>query len=568
MAPLRAFATLVGADQLRLAAGRLRTVGGVAAVLAAVLALVGGVVGWSLMQHRGPDGGFGAALAPLDTDGYAIVVPDPAALVAAQGRLATAGVSRLHVTVTSTDGPLLVGLAADRAALSYLSGVRHAVLSDVRMARGQLPVRLDLVAGARSVADPRAQPFWRSTSTGSADLTVGGSSPPAPALILMRADGSAGVHVTVRVSVFPRWLNPATWGLLILGPLLLVLGLVSLTWRRRPATVVVVPATDVAALVTVLRQATGALPTVPTARHRPNSVRAPAPPPPPAPLSVGPVSPAAPLPVGPSSPAAPVSGRPVVARPISGPPVPLGEAPMSGSARGEGWTSGEFMALGEGTSGEVVQPPEVVEPRAVFDLPALPDVRELPDLSVLAAPATPPEPAASPEPATPPEPAASPEPATPPEPAGSPEPAWSAGSADPPELAALARRLAGGRPGATAPRDRAAMLAAHARTLPGLRAARVPSITPLPPLTLDIRWRPRGVGGAERDGDTRASDPVPGELGQHVDEPARPSTYEGPPAGDAPRDDQAPADVETWPADGVAPDGGSLPAGGAVAPGH
>ncbi|WP_344130401.1 hypothetical protein, partial [Luedemannella flava] len=73
------------------------------------------------------------------------------------------------------------------------------------------------------------------------------------------------------------------------------------------------------------------------------------------------------------------------------------------------------------------------------------------------------------------------------------------------------------------PRDRAAVLAAHARALPGLRAARVPTITPLPPLTLDIRWRPRGVGGAERDGETRASDPVPADHLLGTDLPVAPS---------------------------------------------
>ncbi|WP_344132347.1 hypothetical protein, partial [Luedemannella flava] len=272
MASLRAFASLARASRLRLAAGRLRTAAGIIVLLTAVPLTIGGIAGWHVMQHRGPGGGFDATLAPLDTDGYAIVVPDPSALFAAQGYLARTGASRVRVTAASVGGePLLLGLATDPA--GYLAGVRHGVLGDVRMARGPLPVRVDTVAGTRTPADPRAQTFWRGTAPAAVDLTMGGSSPPAPALVLMRADGAPGIHATVRVSVFPRWLNPATWGLLTAGPLLLVFGVLMLSWRRRTATVVVVPTTDVDELVTVLRQATGQLPTVPAARHRHDSAR-------------------------------------------------------------------------------------------------------------------------------------------------------------------------------------------------------------------------------------------------------------------------------------------------------
>src|SRR4051794_40216444 len=195
MARLRAFATLARASRLPLAAGRLRTAAGIVVLLAAVPLTLGGIVGWHVMQHRGPDGGFDAVLAPLDTDGYAIVVPDPAALFAAQGPLSRTGASRVRVTATSAGEPLFLGLADAPAAAAYLDGVPHAVLGDVRVARGPLPVRVDEVDGALTPADPRAQTFWSGTAPSAVDLTLGGSSPPAPALILMRADGAPGVHV-------------------------------------------------------------------------------------------------------------------------------------------------------------------------------------------------------------------------------------------------------------------------------------------------------------------------------------------------------------------------------------
>jgi hypothetical protein len=79
----------------------------------------------------------------------------------------------------------------------------------------------------------------------------------------MHPDASAGMTVDLRVEVRPGWLAPATWGLLVAGAVLIVLGMATLAWpTRRPS--FARPAT----LADVL-PAPAAPPTVPFERTRP-----------------------------------------------------------------------------------------------------------------------------------------------------------------------------------------------------------------------------------------------------------------------------------------------------------
>ncbi|BCB79629.1 hypothetical protein Pflav_060390 [Phytohabitans flavus] len=53
---------------------------------------------------------------------------------------------------------------------------------------------------------------------------------------MQHRDASAGVTVDLGVEVHPGWLAPATWGLLVAGAALIVLGVATLAWPvRRPA---------------------------------------------------------------------------------------------------------------------------------------------------------------------------------------------------------------------------------------------------------------------------------------------------------------------------------------------
>jgi len=51
-------------------------------------------------------------------------------------------------------------------------------------------------------------------------------------LVVMNADGSAGLDVTLRARLAPAWLAPTSTGLLILGTAMLLLALLTLAWPQ------------------------------------------------------------------------------------------------------------------------------------------------------------------------------------------------------------------------------------------------------------------------------------------------------------------------------------------------
>jgi len=59
-------------------------------------------------------------------------------------------------------------------------------------------------------------------------------------LVVMNATGDPKVGANLAATVNPRWLNPTTWGLLILGTVLFVLGSAALVWPRRHRDIVYV----------------------------------------------------------------------------------------------------------------------------------------------------------------------------------------------------------------------------------------------------------------------------------------------------------------------------------------
>jgi len=223
----------------------LRTVLGLILVLAGVPALIAGVVGWTVLQHRDPTGAYSAPLEPVSTSGYAVVVPDIGALVARHGLARRAGTARLRVTASSPSGPLFLGLAPTADAARFFERVARTELTEIRVADGPLPVRARQLAGDSAPVDATAAAFWLATGVaGTAGNTLEWDLPVAAdtAFVLLRADGQAGIDATLSVALYPRWLNPTTWGLLAAGALLAVGGVVLLWPGRRREVVLVVEA--------------------------------------------------------------------------------------------------------------------------------------------------------------------------------------------------------------------------------------------------------------------------------------------------------------------------------------
>jgi len=188
---------------------------------------------WTAMQHRGPDGAFGACLGGVDAPGYAVVVPDVDALLRREAPFTRGGQTTLRLTAPAG---LFLGLAPRADVDRYLTGVPGTRLARVRLARGPLPVDTVAVAGSGQPASPPgAQHVWYAVGHPVGAYTTLSWSPSAVrgrqlALVVMNVDGRAGVDVPLTVTVNPRWLNPTTWGLVILGSVLLVLATAVLLW--------------------------------------------------------------------------------------------------------------------------------------------------------------------------------------------------------------------------------------------------------------------------------------------------------------------------------------------------
>jgi hypothetical protein len=208
---------------------------GILAVLVSLPLLLGGIALWAVMQHRAPDGSFTAPLTPTHVDGYAMVVPDIDALLRREAPFARTGQTTLRVTASTPGGPAFIGLAPADQVRAYLHGSAYANVTRVRLARGGLPVNTRTVPGGHPLAaGPLKQAFWLSSSTsGSLFWSPTAIRDKHLSLVVMSPDGTAPVEVTAAAAMSPQWLDPTTWGALVLGTVAFLVGMVLLFWPHQ-----------------------------------------------------------------------------------------------------------------------------------------------------------------------------------------------------------------------------------------------------------------------------------------------------------------------------------------------
>jgi hypothetical protein len=220
----------------------LRVLGGLVLLAAGVLALGGGVVAWVLGErHTADDGAFTAPLAPVATEGYAIVVPDVSEVVARHGVARYLGDGRLTITVRSSmpgpDGVLVVALVPAADAIAYLSTSARTEIRSVGYATGEQPVQTVALAGGA----PQGRPAWEVTEPAPGVVVQAGRvatvslnlpSDRTMTLVIRRWDGSASVAVTMTAGLAPSSWGTATMTLLIAGPLGTLSGLALLILRQ------------------------------------------------------------------------------------------------------------------------------------------------------------------------------------------------------------------------------------------------------------------------------------------------------------------------------------------------
>jgi len=218
--------------------------GFLAIVLAAPL-LAGGTSLVVAAEHRAPDGTLGAKLSPVQTSGYAIVVPDIDELLRTDLPFARAGRTTVRIAASDRLAPAFVGLAPKAAVDGYLAGVAHVEIVGVGVSGSALPVTVSTVDGYGPPPSlPGQQTFWISASPeGLLHWSAGSIRGQHLALVLMGVDASAGVAISGRAAVKPGWLVPTAWAMITLGALGVVASVILLLrpLRRREVVYLVAP---------------------------------------------------------------------------------------------------------------------------------------------------------------------------------------------------------------------------------------------------------------------------------------------------------------------------------------
>jgi hypothetical protein len=210
----------------------LRVFAGILTLLLALPVLVAGGLSWWAMQHRSPDGAFRASVTPVEAPGRVLVVPDIDAILRRDAPIARAEKTTLRLSANG-----FIGMAEPADVAAFLAGSGYTTLHGITLGRGPLPTRTSNVNGS-PVTDPQNQDFWVRSGSGQLTWTPAVDRGQRLALVVVAATGDEPIRVAAAVTA--GWLNSTTWGLLILGPVMLLLGFAALAWPQRPREIVYV----------------------------------------------------------------------------------------------------------------------------------------------------------------------------------------------------------------------------------------------------------------------------------------------------------------------------------------
>ncbi|HEX6681647.1 MAG TPA: hypothetical protein VF062_02585 [Candidatus Limnocylindrales bacterium] len=253
----------------------LRVVAGITVLLLALPVLAAGAVAWWAMQHRSPDGAFHASMMSIDAPGRVLVVADVDAILRRDAPIARADKTTLRLS-----SPGFIGMAEPGDVAAYLARVDYTAVEGVSLARGPLPVRTrNVTANGDQLSNPQEQDFWVRGGAGELSWTPSVDRGRQLALVIVAPAGPEPVRLNV--SVTAGWLGSTTWGLLILGPVLLLLGFAALAWPQRPREIIYVMDGSAASAAALPALASGR--TVVHVPPQQQQSAAPVPPPPPVP---------------------------------------------------------------------------------------------------------------------------------------------------------------------------------------------------------------------------------------------------------------------------------------------
>jgi len=193
----------------------------------------GGVLLWGDRVARDDNGFLNSASQSFSSSGYAITTSSIDLATGADWVPMSSALGTARLQVTGTGPDIFVGIARAGDTTAYLGGVQRTIVTDVGSASAPA---ITTGAGAPS-SPPGEQNFWTAQTSGSGTQSLTWS-PSAGnwVLVVMNADGSAGVSVDARLGATVPALGGLAWGLLAAGLILLLLGVLAivLAVRRRP----------------------------------------------------------------------------------------------------------------------------------------------------------------------------------------------------------------------------------------------------------------------------------------------------------------------------------------------
>jgi hypothetical protein len=229
--PVRGRAPLTGGQIAMIIIGSIAALIGLGLLLSATAIAVAG--------HSRTDGFVTTGTAPLSTDRFAVTVPGVGIDVRGPDEAYARkllGTVRIRATAADPSVPVFVGIGRTADVDRYLEGVGHADVTDIE-AR---PVAVDYAdhAGSAPRSAPTAQTFWDSSDSGTGTRTLDWDVAAGDwTVVVMNADGSAGVAADVDLGGTLPVLRWATISLFVAGGLLLAAGILlivlPLATRRR-----------------------------------------------------------------------------------------------------------------------------------------------------------------------------------------------------------------------------------------------------------------------------------------------------------------------------------------------
>jgi hypothetical protein len=189
----------------------------VTGLIAFALFVAGGALLWG-ESKKDDDGFLNTSSERFTASTHALVTDDLHLDV--DGIVDTEDLGKLRLKVDS-DEPVFVGVARTGDVQRYLAGVEHTIVEDVEVDPFEADLRDN--HGMVDPARPASRDIWTASTQGLGrqtldwDLDDGHWS-----VVVMNADGSAGIDAEISAGANAPWLDEAGWG--ILGGGLLILG--------------------------------------------------------------------------------------------------------------------------------------------------------------------------------------------------------------------------------------------------------------------------------------------------------------------------------------------------------